>query len=306
MTRADESAMRDGRRLTLVRNATVILELDGRRLLVDPMLDAVGVQPPVENTDNERRNPLVPLPIPADQVVADLDAVLVTHLHRDPFDDGAVNHLPRDVPVLCQPEDRQCLRLHGFGVRPVHGTVPQDGLLIRSQERPRFVFVHRDGRELDEPAWADGGSYMAYLKILQRPEQFAALPEDATRDQVIGRTRDGTRLDLAGQGTDPRHEPASRPRAWARLPVAARGQRLELGQLARRRVRQSRQARGGEGPARPARRLRAPVGSCGSWLAGTKPLHIDTGATGLEPATSGVTGRRSNQLNYAPKRRARV
>src|SRR6478672_6486604 len=29
-----------------------------------------------------------------------------------------------------------------------------------------------------------------------------------------------------------------------------------------------------------------------------------TGATGLEPATSGVTGRRSNQLNYAPAREA--
>src|SRR5690348_1409416 len=28
------------------------------------------------------------------------------------------------------------------------------------------------------------------------------------------------------------------------------------------------------------------------------------GATGLEPATSGVTGRRSNQLNYAPARAA--
>ena len=30
----------------------------------------------------------------------------------------------------------------------------------------------------------------------------------------------------------------------------------------------------------------------------------ETGATGLEPATSGVTGRRSNQLNYAPVRAA--
>ena len=34
-------------------------------------------------------------------------------------------------------------------------------------------------------------------------------------------------------------------------------------------------------------------------------LLVLTGATGLEPATSGVTGRRSNQLSYAPRARRR-
>ena len=32
----------------------------------------------------------------------------------------------------------------------------------------------------------------------------------------------------------------------------------------------------------------------------TRMRVVVTGATGLEPATSGVTGRRSNQLSYAP------
>ncbi len=31
-------------------------------------------------------------------------------------------------------------------------------------------------------------------------------------------------------------------------------------------------------------------------------LRTRAGATGLEPATSGVTGRRSNRLSYAPER----
>jgi len=116
------------RRLTLIRNATIVLELDGKRLLVDPMLDDAGARPPVENTGDDRRNPLVPLPRPAKEIVRDLDLVLVTHLHHDHFDEAAVHVLPRDVPVLCQPEDEE--RLLALGLRAPDALVPEDGETI--------------------------------------------------------------------------------------------------------------------------------------------------------------------------------
>ena len=117
-------------RVTLVRSATLLLEIRGRRILVDPMLDDVGARPPVENTPNSRRNPLVPLPVPASEVVENLDAVLVTHLHQDHFDDSAERLLPRDVPVFCQPEDTERLAGIGLATRPVDGVTDWDGLSI--------------------------------------------------------------------------------------------------------------------------------------------------------------------------------
>lgn len=110
-------------RLTLVRNATLLLELAGRRVLVDPMLDAAGARPPVENTPNPRRNPLAPLPLAAEEVVRELDAVVVTHLHRDHLDETAERLLPRNVPVFCQPDDEARLRDLGLDARPVDTTL---------------------------------------------------------------------------------------------------------------------------------------------------------------------------------------
>jgi L-ascorbate metabolism protein UlaG (beta-lactamase superfamily) len=117
-------------RLTLVRHATLLVEMDGRRVLVDPMLDDAGARGPVEDSPKPRRNPLVPLPFPAEEVVRGLDAVVVTHMHQDHFDETGARLVPRDVPVFCQPEDEERLSGLGLDARPVENELDWDGLRI--------------------------------------------------------------------------------------------------------------------------------------------------------------------------------
>jgi L-ascorbate metabolism protein UlaG (beta-lactamase superfamily) len=100
--------------LTLFRNATLLLSGFGRRILVDPMLRDAGTAPPIENTPNPRSNPLVPLTLPAEDVVAAATECVVTHLHGDHFDDAAAALLPRDMPILTQPASASALRDRGF------------------------------------------------------------------------------------------------------------------------------------------------------------------------------------------------
>jgi L-ascorbate metabolism protein UlaG (beta-lactamase superfamily) len=100
--------------LTLIRNATLLLNGLGRHFLVDPMLRDAGTTPPIDNTPNARRNPLVPLPLPADEIVAAASECIVTHLHCDHFDDTAVELLPDDMPILTHPASAAALRERGF------------------------------------------------------------------------------------------------------------------------------------------------------------------------------------------------
>lgn len=120
-------------RLTLVRHATLLLETGGRRLMVDPMLDAQGARGPVRGTPQERPNPLVPLPFSAQEAVAGVEAVLLTHTHVDHLDAAGVTALARDVALVCQPEDTADLAPLGFSdLRPVPpgGAIDWQGLRI--------------------------------------------------------------------------------------------------------------------------------------------------------------------------------
>ncbi len=105
---------------TLLRNATAVLAFGGQRFLIDPMLDPKDARPPVANTPNQHPNPLVELPAGWRELVTEVDALVVTHLHKDHFDDTAATVLDRDVPLYAQPEDTVRLESAGFrDVRPV-------------------------------------------------------------------------------------------------------------------------------------------------------------------------------------------
>ncbi len=107
-------------RIELIRHATLILHLDGKRILVDPILGDKGTISAIKGVPNERDNPLVELPVPVASIT-DCDAVLVTHMHRDHFDEKAMELLPKNIELFCQPEDEIQIKASGFSnVRAVH------------------------------------------------------------------------------------------------------------------------------------------------------------------------------------------
>jgi L-ascorbate metabolism protein UlaG (beta-lactamase superfamily) len=97
--------------LQLLRNATMKIHYKGHTILTDPMLAAVGTLP---SFAGKAPNPTCPLPLAVEEILADVDLVLVSHLHPDHFDEVAVSRLPKDLPILCSPVDLDRLCAYGF------------------------------------------------------------------------------------------------------------------------------------------------------------------------------------------------
>jgi L-ascorbate metabolism protein UlaG (beta-lactamase superfamily) len=117
-------------KLQLIRHATLWLEYAGVYFLIDPMFSNAGVNPPIVNSTNDRRNPLVELPF-AIQNKLHPDAVLVTHLHRDHWDDAAAAVLSKSTSILCQPGDEKTIAAYGFtSVTAINETILFNGVTI--------------------------------------------------------------------------------------------------------------------------------------------------------------------------------
>jgi len=119
-------------KLRLIRHATLLVDYNGQRFVVDPMLDDAEARPAIENSPNPRMNPLVPLPLPADEALAGVNGVLITHTHSDHWDTTAAQLLVKQLPLFTQPEDQARFHAQGFSnLQPVRGLLYWKGIEIR-------------------------------------------------------------------------------------------------------------------------------------------------------------------------------
>lgn len=110
-----------------LRNATLVIETDSDFILVDPMLGEVGTIPPFAYLKYKmQKNPLVPLPENASELLRQVTHCLVTHsqkwgieplTHLDHFDKAGREFLKTNyIPVATLERDVKYMNKHGIGV----------------------------------------------------------------------------------------------------------------------------------------------------------------------------------------------
>lgn len=137
--------------IRLIRSATLTVDLGGIRLLIDPWLAKKGEG---KSYAGRGPSPLVELPLSVDELLDGIDAVLVSHLHSDHFDDVAQRSLPKLMPILCHARDLEAIKAMGFAdVRPIG-----QGLTLRAVE-----IATTDGRHGPPEVLEDMGEVSGFL-----------------------------------------------------------------------------------------------------------------------------------------------
>jgi L-ascorbate metabolism protein UlaG (beta-lactamase superfamily) len=115
-------------RLQLVRNATLKLDYAGRKVLIDPFFAPKHSRPSIAGRSP---NPLVDLPSTIDEILDGVELVIVSHLHADHFDPVAQAHVPKHLPIICQPGDETKIRAMGFSeVMPLIGSANWQSITV--------------------------------------------------------------------------------------------------------------------------------------------------------------------------------
>ncbi|UQW97060.1 MBL fold metallo-hydrolase [Rummeliibacillus sp. G93] len=132
--------------ITQIRNATIVVEYANKKFLIDPMLAEKGTYSTFPDTIRQDTfNPLVSLPTSIDNILDGLDAVIVTHLHLDHFDEVAKNVLPKEIKMFVQNEaDAEEVKASGFK----NVEVLQQDTIFEGIQLVKTKGVHGRGEEL--------------------------------------------------------------------------------------------------------------------------------------------------------------
>jgi len=109
-----------GTRITFLGHASTVIEMDGVRLVTDPVLRRL-VGPLYRR-----------VPRPLTEPMTDPDVILISHLHLDHYDPRSLRLFRRDTPILAPVGAGLSLRWRGF--RDIHEFAPGDRIRIGSVE----------------------------------------------------------------------------------------------------------------------------------------------------------------------------
>jgi L-ascorbate metabolism protein UlaG (beta-lactamase superfamily) len=140
--------------LDFIGHSTVTLELDGIRILTDPVTRArVGPLRRVE-------------PVPDHDRLRDIDVVVISHLHWDHLDVPSLRRLGRDTPIVVPIGAGAWMQSAGFrDVREIaiEGSIDVGGVSIRAVPAVHSGFRPPLGPTAPPVGYVIGGSHMVYF-----------------------------------------------------------------------------------------------------------------------------------------------
>ena len=101
--------------ITQIRNATILVEYNGIKFLIDPwLLPKNSMQGFDAAVNSHNRQPRVDLPFSIEKIV-DVDCVIVTHIHPDHWDVVAEKEIDKSKKIFVQSEqDKAYIESKGF------------------------------------------------------------------------------------------------------------------------------------------------------------------------------------------------
>jgi L-ascorbate metabolism protein UlaG (beta-lactamase superfamily) len=98
---------------TQIRHGSHLIDYKGKKYLVDPVFAEKGTMSALPMGRVKEMNPLVAMPMDF-SFLKEVNALILTHLHFDHFDDKAKEMLPKDIKIYCHKADENKVRKDGF------------------------------------------------------------------------------------------------------------------------------------------------------------------------------------------------